>query len=67
MNEMRKGLLEQGMKSSLFVIFLITTGFGNVEVSLSLVREQALGELKLEGEHVERLVLRRNDVVTQNG
>ena len=65
MNTMYKYLLGQRMKSSLFVIFLITTVFGNFEVSLSLAGDQALGKLRLEGEHVERLVLRREDGHTE--
>ena len=65
MNKMCKGLLGQGMKSCFFIMFVNTMVFWNAGVSCCLAQETALGELKLEGEHVERLVLREKDGHTE--
>ena len=53
------------MKSGLIIPFMIASVFWNSGVSCSLAEEPAKGELKLEGEHVERLVLRRKDGHTE--
>ena len=65
MNQMRKGLLVQGLKFGLIISFVIASIFWNSGASCCLAQEKVLGELKLEGEHVERLVLRRKDGHTE--
>jgi len=62
---MRKGLLVQDLKFGLIIPFVIASVFWNSGVSFCLAGQQALGELKLEGEHVERLVLQRKDGHTE--
>jgi len=62
---MRKGLLVQDLKFGLIIPFVIASVFWNSGVSCCLAQEKALGELKLEGEHVERLVLRGKDGHTE--
>jgi len=62
---MRKGLLVQDLEFGLIILFVIASVFWNSGVSCCLAGQQALGELKLEGEHVERLVLQRMDGHTE--
>ena len=63
MNLMCKRFFMQDLKFGLIIPFVIASVFWNSGVSCCLAQEQekALGELKLEGEHVERLVLQRKD------
>ena len=67
MNQIRKGLIVQDLKFGFIISFVIASVFWSKEASLCLAQgqEKALGELKLEGEHVERLVLRRKDGHTE--
>jgi hypothetical protein len=65
MNQIRKGLLLQDLKFDLIIPFVIASVFWNSGVSCCLAGQQASGELKLEGEHVERLVLWRMDGHTE--
>ena len=65
MNHTRKGLLVRDLKFVLIISFVIASVFWNSGASCCLAREKASGELKLEGEHVERLVLRRKDGHTE--
>ena len=65
MNQMRKGLLLQDLKFGIIIPFVIASVFWNSGVSYCLAGQQALGELKLEGKHIERLVLRRKDGQTE--
>ena len=62
---MRKGLIVQDLKFGLIIPFVIASVFWNSGASCCLAQEKALGELKLEGEHVERLVLQRKDGHTE--
>jgi len=57
----------RGHKINSFVLFLLIAILLPKSDSNALAQEQkeALGELKLEGEHVERLVLRREDGRTE--
>lgn len=62
---MRKGLLLRDLKFGLIIPFVIALIFWNSEVSCCLAEEPAKGELRLEGKHIERLVLRRKDGQTE--
>ena len=55
--------LVQNLKFKFVSVFLIIVIFSSVGVSLSWAQEQdsALGELKLEGKYIDRLVLQRKD------
>ena len=58
---MRNGLLVQDLKFGFIIPFVIASVFWNFGVSCCLAREQALGKLKIEGKHIEKLVLHRRD------
>lgn len=64
---MRKGLIVQDLKFGLIIPFVIASVFWNSGASCCLAQrqEKALGELKLEGEHVERFVLQGKDSHTE--
>ena len=61
MNLMCKRFFMHDLKFGLIILFVIASVFWNSGVSCCFAQEKALGELKLEGEHVERLVLQRKD------
>jgi hypothetical protein len=62
-----KGLLVKGMKPNLIVLFMIASIFwtGQVSHCLAQEQEQALGELRIEGKYIERLILCRKDGRTE--
>ena len=66
-NRVLKMELVQNLKFKFVSLFLTIVFFSSAAVSLSWAQERdsALGELKLEGEYVERLVLRRKDGRTE--
>ena len=49
------------MKFVLIIPFVIASVFWNSGVSCCLAREKASGELKLEGKHIDRLILQGKD------
>jgi len=51
------------LRFGIIILFVLASIFGSKEDSrcLALAQEKALGELKIEGEHVKRLILRRED------
>jgi hypothetical protein len=53
------------MKTGLIIPFMIASFFWNSGASCCLAGQQVMGELKLEGQHVERLTLRRKDGQTE--
>lgn len=55
----------QGHKFNWFVLFLMSVTFLPMDASGASMQKQALGELKIEGEHIERLVLCRNSGLTE--
>lgn len=55
----------QGHKFNLFVLFLMNTTLLPMSASGASTQKQALGELKIEGKHIERLVLCRNSGLTE--
>ena len=65
MDKICTDLLERGMKTGLIIPFVIASIFWNFGASYCLAGDQALGELRLEGKHIERLVLRREDDHTE--
>jgi len=65
MNLVCKRLIVRDLKIGFTILFVIALVFWNSGVSCCLAGQQASGELKLEGEHVENLVLRRQDGHTE--
>jgi hypothetical protein len=55
------------LRFGIIILFVLALIFGSKEASrcLAQAQEKTLGELKIKGEHVERLVLRGNDGHTE--
>jgi len=62
---MGKGLLLRDLKFGSMIPFVFASVFCNFGASNCLAGDQALGELKLEGEYVEHFVLSRKDGYTE--
>ena len=67
MKLMCKRLFINDLKFSIIILFMVVPVFFSKQASCCLAQEQekVLGELKLEGEHIEQLVLRGNDGHTE--
>jgi len=65
MNQTHKGLHVQDLKFGLIIPFVIASVFYNSGVSCCLAGQQVSGELKLEGNYIEMLVLLRRDGQTE--
>jgi len=65
MNKIYKSFLKRGMKLGLVLSFMIVSIIWNFKAPCCLAKEKALGELRIEGEHIERFVLSREDGRTE--
>jgi hypothetical protein len=54
-------VLLRNYKFNLFVLFLMITILLPMSASGTSTQKQALGELKIEGKHIERIILRQKD------